>query len=54
MRRAVVGLAALVSFVIAGILRSLDGAGPYLVVVFIMIGAVLGVTVAASVIRGRK
>jgi hypothetical protein len=54
MRRAVVSLAALVSFVIAGTLRSLDGAGPYLVTVFIMIGVVLGMAVAASVIRARK
>jgi hypothetical protein len=54
MRRAVVSLAALISFTIAGALRNLDGAGPYLVSVFIMIGVVLGMAVAASVIRGRR
>lgn len=53
MRRAVVSLAALICFIIAGALRSLDGAGPYVVVVFIMIGVVLGMSVAASVIRRR-
>jgi hypothetical protein len=52
-RRAVVGLAALLSFIIAGALRSFEDASPYIVVVFIVIGVVLGLSVAASIVRAR-
>jgi hypothetical protein len=52
-RRAVVGLAALLSFIIAGVLRSFEDASPYVVVVFILIGVVLGLSVAASIVRAR-
>jgi len=53
MRRAVVSLGALVSFIIAGALRSMDAASPYVVAMFILIGVLLGLAVAASVIRAR-
>jgi hypothetical protein len=53
MRRTVVTLGALVSFAIAGALRSLDAASPYVVAIFVVIGVVLGLAVAASVVRAR-
>jgi hypothetical protein len=53
-RRAVVSLAALLSFIIAGALRSIEDSSPYIVVVFIVIGVVLGLSVAASIVRARR